>query len=91
MHTFINRLNNLFAFTVIVFAVLTIGVFLSTYFKQYHETLRTTANKSIIKHMIDFLITRVNSLNQVVLWDKIIQRGDNARINMHDMATKYNF
>ncbi|CAF3483479.1 unnamed protein product [Rotaria sordida] len=31
------------------------------------------------------------SLNQVVLWDKIIQRGDNARINMHDMATKYNF
>ncbi|CAF0853183.1 unnamed protein product [Rotaria sordida] len=58
MHTFINRLNNLFAFTVIVFAVLTIGVFLSTYFKQYHETLRTTANKPIVKHMIEFLVNR---------------------------------
>ncbi|CAF4461580.1 unnamed protein product, partial [Rotaria magnacalcarata] len=30
-------------------------------------------------------------LNQVVLWDKIIRRGENARLNLHDIATKYYF
>jgi signal peptidase complex subunit 3 len=31
------------------------------------------------------------SLNQVVLWDKIIRRGQNAQINLRDIATKYYF
>ncbi len=27
----------------------------------------------------------------MVLWDKIIKRGENARINLRDIATKYYF
>lgn len=29
--------------------------------------------------------------NQVVLWDRIIRRGDSAVLDMHSAATKYNF
>ncbi|CAF2554894.1 unnamed protein product [Rotaria sp. Silwood2] len=129
MHTFLNRLNTLFAFTLTVLAVLTFGVFLSTYFEQYHGTLRISTNKAIVKHMTDFsanrkkndlgilqldldmnlnslfdwnvkelflyliaeYVTPANSLNQVVLWDQILLRGNNARINLHDIVTKYYF
>ncbi|XP_078405839.1 signal peptidase complex subunit 3-like isoform X2 [Cetorhinus maximus] len=31
------------------------------------------------------------ALNQVVLWDKILQRGKNPRLNLHDMSPKYLF
>ena len=30
-------------------------------------------------------------INQVVIWDKIILRGDNALLNYHGMNTKYYF
>ncbi|UJR28841.1 hypothetical protein I4U23_010065 [Adineta vaga] len=129
MHSFLSRLNTLFAFTLSVLAVLTIGVFLSTYLEEYHETVSISANKPIVKHMTDFSANRKkndlgvlqlnldmdlnslfdwnvkqlflyliaeyetpsNNLNQVVLWDKIIKRGENARIDVRDMATKYYF
>lgn len=32
-----------------------------------------------------------NKLNQVVLWDKIIQRGENANLDMKNMNTNYYF
>ncbi|XP_044748063.1 signal peptidase complex subunit 3 [Coccinella septempunctata] len=32
-----------------------------------------------------------NKLNQVVLWDKIILRGENAKLNYKNMNTKYYF
>merc|ERR1711893_123913 len=35
--------------------------------------------------------TKANELNQVVLWDKIIKRGDNAVLNYKSMNTKYYF
>ncbi|NWQ75099.1 SPCS3 peptidase, partial [Columbina picui] len=35
--------------------------------------------------------TRKNALNQVVLWDKIMLRGDNPRLFLKDMKTKYFF
>lgn len=35
--------------------------------------------------------TKSNTFNQVVVWDKIILRGDNAFLNYHDMNTKYYF
>ncbi|XP_078405838.1 signal peptidase complex subunit 3-like isoform X1 [Cetorhinus maximus] len=35
--------------------------------------------------------TEKNALNQVVLWDKILQRGKNPRLNLHDMSPKYLF
>ncbi|KAJ6668641.1 hypothetical protein lerEdw1_012123 [Lerista edwardsae] len=35
--------------------------------------------------------TKNNALNQVVLWDKIILRGDNPRLLLKDMKSKYFF
>ncbi|KFO90154.1 Signal peptidase complex subunit 3, partial [Buceros rhinoceros silvestris] len=35
--------------------------------------------------------TKNNALNQVVLWDKIMLRGDNPRLFLKDMKTKYLF
>ncbi|KFO30835.1 Signal peptidase complex subunit 3 [Fukomys damarensis] len=35
--------------------------------------------------------TKNNALNQVVLWDKIVLRGDNPRLLLKDMKTKYFF
>lgn len=35
--------------------------------------------------------TKDNELNQVVLWDKIVQRGDNAILDLKNMHTKYYF
>uniref|UniRef100_H2M5W8 Signal peptidase complex subunit 3 n=1 Tax=Oryzias latipes TaxID=8090 RepID=H2M5W8_ORYLA len=35
--------------------------------------------------------TKANSLNQVVLWDKILIRGDNAKLNLKDTKSKYFF
>lgn len=32
-----------------------------------------------------------NKLNQVVLWDKIIKRGENAALDFKNMNTKYYF
>lgn len=35
--------------------------------------------------------TESNALNQVVLWDKIIRRGDNAILDYKNLNTKYYF
>ncbi|KAL7877195.1 hypothetical protein SRHO_G00038380 [Serrasalmus rhombeus] len=35
--------------------------------------------------------TKSNVLNQVVLWDKIVMRGDNTKLNLKDMKSKYYF
>ncbi|PWA30747.1 hypothetical protein CCH79_00009248 [Gambusia affinis] len=35
--------------------------------------------------------TKSNSLNQVVLWDRIILRGDNTKLNLREMKSKYFF
>jgi signal peptidase complex subunit 3 len=48
MHSFLSRLNTLFAFTLTVLAVLTFGVFISTYFKQYHGRIDIEVNKPIV-------------------------------------------
>lgn len=48
MHSFLSRLNTLFAFTISVLAALTLGVFISTYFEQYHGTVSISANKPIV-------------------------------------------
>ncbi|CAL8328997.1 unnamed protein product [Lota lota] len=34
---------------------------------------------------------RVSSLNQVVLWDKIVLRGENPNLILRDMKSKYFF
>ncbi|EFX86495.1 signal peptidase complex subunit 3-like [Daphnia pulex] len=47
------------------------------------------------KQLFIFLVaeyeTTDNKLNQVVLWDKIIQRGENANLDMKNMNTNYYF
>ncbi|XP_041079588.1 signal peptidase complex subunit 3 [Polyodon spathula] len=35
--------------------------------------------------------TKSNALNQVVLWDKIILRGENTKLSLKDMKSKYFF
>ena len=41
---------------------------------------------------INFIVNLfVQAVNQVVLWDKIIQRGDNAILDYRSMNTKYYF
>ncbi|XP_052457187.1 signal peptidase complex subunit 3-like [Carassius gibelio] len=35
--------------------------------------------------------TKSNALNQVVLWDRIILRGDNTKLNLKDVKSKYFF
>lgn len=35
--------------------------------------------------------TNENELNQVVLWDKILLRGENAALDFKNMNTKYYF
>ncbi|KAM4595742.1 signal peptidase complex subunit 3 [Fundulus diaphanus] len=35
--------------------------------------------------------TKSNSLNQVVLWDRILLRGDSTKLNLRDIKSKYFF
>ncbi|CAB1432901.1 unnamed protein product [Pleuronectes platessa] len=35
--------------------------------------------------------SKSNSLNQVVLWDKIVLRGENTKLHLRDMKSKYFF
>ena len=48
MHSFLSRLNTLFAFTLTVLAVLTFGVFITTYFKEYCGHVDISVNKPIV-------------------------------------------
>uniref|UniRef100_A0A287BQE3 Signal peptidase complex subunit 3 n=1 Tax=Sus scrofa TaxID=9823 RepID=A0A287BQE3_PIG len=65
-------------------------------------TFDITADILFRKYFIDFSLqlflylsaeysTKNNALNQVVLWDKIVLRGDNPKLLLKDMKTKYFF
>ena len=41
--------------------------------------------------MILIISFPIQEINQVVLWDKIIQRGENAKLDYRSMNTKYYF
>lgn len=47
--------------------------------------------KQLFIYMIAEYETQSNAVNQVVLWDKIIRRGDNAVLDYRSMNTKYYF
>ncbi|CAF1671162.1 unnamed protein product, partial [Didymodactylos carnosus] len=47
--------------------------------------------KQLFLYLTAEYTTASNILNQVVLWDKIIRRGENARMNLHEMNPKYYF
>ena len=42
-------------------------------------------------HLTFLVNSPAQKVNQVVIWDKIILRGDNALLNYHGMNTKYYF
>lgn len=47
--------------------------------------------KQLFLYLTAEYITPTNELNQVVLWDKIILRGENALLDFKNMNTKYYF
>lgn len=59
------------------------------------ETNLTSLFNWNVKQLFLFLTaeykTSHNVLNQVVLWDKIIRRGDNAVLDFKNLNTKYYF
>ncbi|XP_059830282.1 signal peptidase complex subunit 3 [Hemitrygon akajei] len=129
MNTALSRANSLFAFSLSVMAVLTLGCFLTTAFKERSVPVHIQVSKVILKNVEDFtgprersdlgLITfdlsadlkpifdwnvkqlflylsaeyktKNNALNQVVLWDKIVLRGDQTKLDLKDMKSKYFF
>ncbi|XP_055499318.1 signal peptidase complex subunit 3-like [Leucoraja erinacea] len=48
-----------------------------------------------VKHLFLYLsaeyVTKSNALNQLILWDKIIARGENPKLDFRGMSTKYLF
>ncbi|ENN79112.1 signal peptidase complex subunit 3 isoform X1 [Dendroctonus ponderosae] len=47
--------------------------------------------KQLFMYLTAEYVTKNNQLNQVVLWDKIILRGENAVLDFKNMNTKYYF
>lgn len=129
MHSFLSRLNSVFAFTLSVAAVLTFGCFLTTVLNNNVRKIDVDVNKAVVKNIEDFSAyrqkndlgtisfnlkanltdvfdwnckqlflylvaeyeTKSNKLNQVVLWDMIIKRHENAELDIKNQHTKYYF
>uniref|UniRef100_A0A2K6GYQ2 Signal peptidase complex subunit 3 n=1 Tax=Propithecus coquereli TaxID=379532 RepID=A0A2K6GYQ2_PROCO len=103
MNTVLSRANSLFAFSLSVMAALTFGCFITTAFKDRSVPVRLHVSRIMLKNVEDFTGPRERSdlgfitfditaaLNQVVLWDKIVLRGDNPKLLLKDMKTKYFF
>ncbi|XP_060692606.1 signal peptidase complex subunit 3-like [Hemiscyllium ocellatum] len=45
--------------------------------------------KQLFLYLTAEYATAKNKLNQVILWDKILQRGENTRLNLQNMSPKY--
>ncbi|KAL2720081.1 Signal peptidase complex subunit 3 [Vespula squamosa] len=102
MHTVLTRGNAILAYTLSVSACLTFCCFLSTVFIDYKANATLNTVKVVVKNMPDYSASKVkndlaeyqtsnNDFNQVVLWDKIVLRGDNAVLDFKNMNTKYYF
>ncbi|KAK9398981.1 signal peptidase complex subunit 3 [Crotalus adamanteus] len=96
MNTVLTRANSLFAFSLSVMAALTFGCFITTAFKERSVPVSIAVSRVMLKNVEDFTgpaeySTKNNALNQVVLWDKIILRGDSPKLLLKDMKSKYFF
>ncbi|KAL4230608.1 Signal peptidase complex subunit 3 [Mactra antiquata] len=102
MNTVLSRLNTIFAFTLSVMAGLTFLCFLSTFFNDHKALVAINTGKVIVKNVPDYSASREKNdlaeyetkdhkLNQVVVWDKIIKRGDNPILDYRKANTKYYF
>ncbi|KAK0098140.1 hypothetical protein PV326_010839 [Microctonus aethiopoides] len=95
------RGNAILAYTVSVAGFLTFFCFLSTVFLDYRANAALNTVKVVVKNVPDYSAsrekndleyeTKANRLNQVVLWDKIVLRGDNAVLDFKNFNTKYYF
>lgn len=47
--------------------------------------------KQLFVYLVSEYETKDNKVNQIILWDKIILRGDNAVLDFKNMNTKYYF
>ncbi|XP_061628598.1 signal peptidase complex subunit 3-like [Phyllopteryx taeniolatus] len=47
--------------------------------------------KQLFLYLTAEYTTKKNALNQVVLWDKMLLRGENNRVNLFDVKSKYFF
>ncbi len=46
--------------------------------------------KQLFLYLTAEYTTKSNKINQVVLWDKIVLKGENTRLNLKNLKTKYN-
>ncbi|XP_033126500.1 signal peptidase complex subunit 3-like [Anneissia japonica] len=97
MNTVLSRLNTIFAFTLSVMAALTFGCFLTTAFNDNLAPVHIDTFKHSVKQQwqsipdLKWFMNIRNVLNQVVLWDKIILRGNNALLDYRSIKMKYPF
>ncbi|KAG5286396.1 hypothetical protein AALO_G00014360 [Alosa alosa] len=99
MNTVLSRANSLFAFSLSVMAALTFGCFITTAFKDRSIPVDIHVSKVMLKNVDDFTgprerteyATRNNALNQVVLWDKIVLRGESTKLRLRETKSKYFF
>ncbi|XP_039546812.1 signal peptidase complex subunit 3 [Pimephales promelas] len=47
--------------------------------------------KELFLYLTAEYTTKSNALNQVVLWDRIVLRGDNTKLNLKEVKSKYFF
>nr|XP_033327812.1 signal peptidase complex subunit 3 [Megalopta genalis] len=80
MHTFFTRANAISAYALSILGCVTFCCFLSTVFIDYRAYATLNTVKVVVKNF-----------NQVILWDKIVLRGDKAALDFKNMNTKYYF
>lgn len=130
MHTFLARLNALFAFSLSIVALLTLLFALSTSFKSYDKLAKIDIKtvKSLVRRMNDYNMpnakendlglvqfnmdadfedcfdwnvkqlfiyltanyqTQENKLNQIVLWDYVLNRGEKGQLKLRNQNPEY--
>lgn len=130
MHTFLSRLNALFAFSLAIVALLTLLFALSTTYKSYDKLARIDLKtvKSLVRRMPDYNMpdakendlglvqfnldanfedcfdwnvkqifvyltanykTLDNTVNQVVLWDYVLNRGEKSQLSLRNQNPEY--
>lgn len=130
MHTFLSRLNALFAFSLSVVALLTLAFAVSTTYKSYDKLAKIDLKtvKALVRRMPDYntlnsmendlgLVqfnmdadfedcfdwnvkqlfiyltanykTESNVLNQIVLWDYVLNRGEKGQLRLKNQHPEY--
>ncbi|CAK6976127.1 hypothetical protein L3Q82_019260%2C partial [Scomber scombrus] len=72
---------------------LSVDILFNTVFQtsNYYSPIFDWNVKQLFLYLSAEYATKSNALNQVVLWDKIVLRGENTKLNLRDMKSKYFF